>query len=171
MKWAFKLSQGRRNDWTRPSMAVSTSSHLCSWMYSRGLLSRWRNLSTILFFPTPCNWTKRDFGLEVKPTRGIFYQDLSPQSCTVSAVTNGNQTSKHTHLLRQGFKEILLNKHTSSKLFCKRRYMDYFPSCILFFSGLQVQSRNSGHRRWRGKCESDGPPRQAPSGMALGAGG
>ena len=33
-------------------------SYLCSWIYSRGLLSRWRNLSTILFFPTPCNYTE-----------------------------------------------------------------------------------------------------------------
>lgn len=43
-------------------------SYLCSWIYSRGLLSRWRNLSTILFFPTPCNYTnmilERHFYLE-----------------------------------------------------------------------------------------------------------
>ena len=37
---------------------MGSSSYLCSWIYSRGLLSRWRNLSTILFFPTPCNYTE-----------------------------------------------------------------------------------------------------------------
>lgn len=32
-----------------------THSYLCSCKYSLGLFKRWRNLSTTLFFPTPCS--------------------------------------------------------------------------------------------------------------------
>ena len=65
-------SQIKRNCHTIPS-----PTHLWSWMYSRGRLRRWRNLSAILFLPTP--WLPTSS--RCSPSRKSFNMSSSTRRC------------------------------------------------------------------------------------------
>lgn len=109
-------------------------SYLCSWIYSRGLLSRWRNLSTILFFPTPCNYTE-----SIKQKRNLSggktsQNNLLPIICPSLLLMQTKLVNTYsTSFMTQFFFNWLLNTLALSSSYLKGNSKLFLVFCNLFF--------------------------------------